>query len=371
VGPQIVWSATPFPIVSPEDYLPAETVVDATGRAYVAINASPQNATGGPNQILAVNADGSVAWMSSFASTVGDLALGRDGHLWFLEEGAAVSLSCPTSCPFSLSAVSPDGAPVATLDPLPGAAFDSFTLMAITSDGGFFLASPGDLSRLTTDGTQVWQTYANLGSSLVVGPDDGVIAAGNGQLQAYDAAGQEAWLGPEASLAAVGAEGDVVALSSPDGQTLSLVTVGTGGNVVAEVALGSPQFNASQLAVAGDGTAVVLLANEGTAPGLTKAHVQVIAVDTSGKTRWTTPFDVTLPYDPADLTTHYGVFVDAAGTVVVTAGTVMGLDLGSGSVLWTLQPAKAESCLRPAVLGTGGAILATQCDGTVFLARDP
>jgi outer membrane protein assembly factor BamB len=69
--------------------------------------------------------------------------------------------------------------------------------------------------------------------------------------------------------------------------------------------------------------------------------------------------------------THYGVFVDAAGTVIVTAGTVMGLDLASGSVLWTLQPAKPNVCLRPAVLGVGGAILATQCDGTVFLARDP
>jgi hypothetical protein len=80
---------------------------------------------------------------------------------------------------------------------------------------------------------------------------------------------------------------------------------------------------------------------------------------------------VTLPYDPANLETHYGVFVDAAGTVVVTAGSVMGLDLGSGSVLWTLEPASTNSCLRPAVLGTGGAIVATQCDGTVFLARDP
>src|SRR5271170_7656850 len=30
-APVIAWSVTPFPIVSPEDYLPAETVVDAAG----------------------------------------------------------------------------------------------------------------------------------------------------------------------------------------------------------------------------------------------------------------------------------------------------------------------------------------------------
>jgi hypothetical protein len=80
---------------------------------------------------------------------------------------------------------------------------------------------------------------------------------------------------------------------------------------------------------------------------------------------------VTLPYDPADLTTHYGLFVDASGTVIVTAGGVMGLDFATGSVEWTLQPARPQSCLRPAVLGAGGAIIATQCDGTVMLARDP
>src|ERR1019366_7985313 len=61
-APKIAWSVAPFPILTPEDYLPAEVVVDATGRAYIAINASPQNPAGGPNQIVAVDADGSVAW---------------------------------------------------------------------------------------------------------------------------------------------------------------------------------------------------------------------------------------------------------------------------------------------------------------------
>jgi hypothetical protein len=369
-APKIAWGVTPFPIQAPEDFLPAEVVVDPNGRAYVAIDASPQNATGGPNQILAVDPDGSVAWTSSFPSPVGALALGADGHLWFLEEGSNGNVTCPAPCPSSLRALSTDGAPVASIDPPPNG--PGFTdLMAIASDGSFFVGSQGSLSRFTTAGVPLWQTYANPGTSLVVGPDDGVIATGSGQIEAYDAAGQNVWFGPQALVAAVGAQGDVVALSSPSGDAVSLVTVGKGGIIAQDVALGAPQLNATELAVAGDGTAIALLANEVSSPGLTKTTVQVIAVDSTGKTRWTTPLDVTLPYDPAALTTHYGLFVDGAGTVVVTAGAVTGIDLASGSVLWTLQPPKAESCLRPAVLAAGGAILATQCDGTVFLARDP
>ena len=137
------------------------------------------------------------------------------------------------------------------------------------------------------------------------------------------------------------------------------------------VPFGATTANVFQLALAGDGTTVILLANEATAPGLTKSHVEITAVDVSGATRWTTPLDVTLPYDPATLTTHYGVFVDGSGTVVVTAGAVTGIDLATGAVLWTVQAPNAHACLRPAVLGAGGAILASQCDGTVFLARDP
>ena len=91
----------------------------------------------------------------------------------------------------------------------------------------------------------------------------------------------------------------------------------------------------------------------------------------SGGVRWSTPFDVTLPFDPAEMNAHYGVFVDAQGTVVVTAGNVQGLDLATGAVEWTLDAPVVQSCLRPVVLGAGGSLVGTQCDGTVFLARDP
>jgi hypothetical protein len=115
----------------------------------------------------------------------------------------------------------------------------------------------------------------------------------------------------------------------------------------------------------------VLVADEVTSPGLTKSHVVITAVDVAAGVRWSTAFDVTLPFDPAELSAHYGVFVDSVGTVVVTAGHIAGLDLATGSVQWSLDPPKAQVCLRPAVLGAGGSLIATQCDGTVFLARDP
>ena len=372
-APTIAWSVTPFPILSPEDYLPAETVVDATGRAYVAINVSPMAPVGSQNQLLAVNADGSVAWTSAFDSSVTQLSLGRDGRLWFVQQTPLGScLNAPPCAPSFLTALSPAGNNVATVTPIQTPAMPSFSLMAIASDGSFFVGSPG-LARMTTDGTTLWQTYAQFGAAILVGPDDGVVATGGGETMAYDSAGGQIWSGGSATLAAINAQGNVVTLSVLEGQPPSLVTLGAGGMPLEAVTLGSPQFtiDAFQLAVAGDGTAIVLLADEATAPGLTKAQMQIIAVEASGKTRWTTPLDVTLPYDPANLTTHYGVFVDGAGTVVVTAGSVMGLDLASGSLLWTLQPAKPESCLRPAVLGAGGSIIATQCDGTVFLAGDP
>jgi hypothetical protein len=50
---------------------------------------------------------------------------------------------------------------------------------------------------------------------------------------------------------------------------------------------------------------------------------------------------------------------------------VRGVDLATGSTLWTVPAPNKTACLQPAVLGANGSILAAQCDGTVFLARDP
>jgi outer membrane protein assembly factor BamB len=210
---------------------------------------------------------------------------------------------------------------------------------------------------------------------LIVGSNDDAVVTGSGELYHFDAAGNQIWEeGSGIQTAAVDARGNVVALttSGGTGDALALLTIDPAGDIAQQtVPFGATTANVFQLALAGDGTTVILLANEATAPGLTKSHVEITAVDVSGATRWTTPLDVTLPYDPATLTTHYGVFVDGSGTVVVTAGAVTGIDLATGAVLWTVQAPNAHACLRPAVLGAGGAILASQCDGTVFLARDP
>ena len=401
-APKVAWSAKPFPIDVPESFLPAEIVVDASGRAYVGIAASPMNPTGAPNQVIAVDPDGSVAWTSTFASPVSSLALASDGNLWLVgRQSATPSPACqgdggfgdPSTCVAFLSALSPAGVLVAELDttapaaPPPYSSLVGYGAMALASDGGFLLestspsGSQSGLARAAHDGTLMWQwpppsynEYLQLDPPLVVGPADDIVASGSGQLTLFDAAGAQVWQrGSGAQVAAVDAQGDVVALTSggPTGNDVSLVTIAPYGDTLRTVSLGTTPMNASELALAGDGTTVVLLANEVTSPGLTKAEVQILAVDASGKTRWKTPLDVTLPYDPATLATHYGLFVDGAGTVVVTAGAVTGIDLGSGSVLWTVLAPNAHACVRPAVLGAGGAIVASQCDGTVFLARDP
>ncbi|HEY3817286.1 MAG TPA: hypothetical protein VGL81_08955 [Polyangiaceae bacterium] len=365
VGPEapvVAWAVAPFPIPSPEDYLPAEMVVDASGRAYVAINASPMAPTGTANQLFAVDADGSVAWRTTFDSTIGPLSIGRDGNLWFSLYLIADGNDFPASS--NVTGLSPDGTPVVTIAP----SVRSFSLMAIASDGSFFVGSDG-LARIAPDGTVLWQNdYGQFGTSMVVGPDDDVVTDEN----VFDSAGTSVSTSPPGEVLAVDSHDTVFGLTANPGGSVAITT--TDPSYANGIVLEGPASNidAYELALAGDGSALVLLADEASAPGLTKAHLQILAVEPwGGHVRWTTPLDVTLPYDPANLTTHYGLFVDAAGTVVVTAGTVMGLDLASGAVLWTLQPANATSCLRPAVLGTGRSIIATQCDGTVFLARDP
>jgi outer membrane protein assembly factor BamB len=381
-APKVAWSVTPFAIKDPESFLPAESVVDGAGRAYVVIDASPLNPTHSPNQLFAVDPDGTVAWTSSFDGTASALALGRDGKLWVLEQPQTDAGAGATV----LMGFSRDGGPPVNV-PVPGAmspfgAYPQYVDMVLGSDGSFFLESQlqDAFARVAPDGMLVWQwppsnldPYGQAQPPLLLGPDDGVVGAGDGVVLRLDSAGVEVWQQTSGvQNAAIDAQGNVVALeSSITGDALSLVTIDAIGDTARTVSLPTMTINASRLALAGDGTAVVLLVDEGTSPGLTKAHLVLVAVDASGKTRWTTPLDATLEYDPATLATHYGLFVDGSGTVVVTAGAITGLDLVSGSVEWTIQAPSSTSCVRPAVLGAGGSILATQCDGTVFLARDP
>jgi hypothetical protein len=403
VGPQIVWSVTPFPITTPEDFLPAEIVVDPSGRAYVAIEASPMNLDGS-GMLFAVDPDGTVGW--SAPANAASLVLASDGNLWLMGD-LPDAPTMPTNpvclsdagfdgptCLAGLTALSSAGAVVEHLVLVIPAmspsvnSVVSYNSFAPASDGSIFLegvspiGSEGGVGHASRDGTMLWQwppPSQNEGfllvAPLVVGPDDDAVVSGSGELFHLDAAGNQIWQdGVGVQTAAVDARGETVALTTsggPTGDGLALVTIDPVGDVTQRPVSFGATANVFQLALAGDGTNVMLLANEATAPGLTKSHVEITAVDGSGTTRWTTPLDVDLDYDPATLTTHYGLFVDAAGTVVVTAGAITGIDLSTGAILWTVQAPNAHSCLRPAALGAGGAILASQCDGTVFLARDP
>jgi hypothetical protein len=401
-APRVAWAVTPFPIDTPESFLPAEIVVDATGRAYVAISGSPMNPVGGPNQIFAVDPDGSVAWTTPFTSTVSNLILAGDGTLWVAGSPIGPPPSTPPACPpgdageptencvWGVSGLSPAGAFSRTVTFIaPGPPFENnvgYNAVALGSNGSFFLEGTAQfgfgngVARAAPSGTVEWQwpalgpsgEYFQLVPPLVVGPSDDVVGTDGESVVVLDAAGNpllQQDIGG-AQLVGVDAQGNIVALST---DTMTLTTLDVNGNTLRLVPLAVTigTTDAAELALAGDGTTVVLLANEASSPGLTKAEVQILAVDASGGMRWTTTLDATLPYDPAALPTHYGLFVDASGTVVVTVGAVTGIDLATGSTLWTLQPPNPRSCLRPAVLGAAGAIIASQCDGTVFLASDP
>jgi hypothetical protein len=375
-SPKVAWTAKPFAITDPESFFPAQVVVDASGRSYVLVDASPINYAGGPNRLSAVEAEGTVAWTQSFPQPVSSPSLGVDGELVLLGTDILVlSRDGTVSRDLPLGVVVDSGLPQTPT---------VYPDLALGSDGSFFVALAGSLpdasslERVTQLGEVVWQYPWQQGDPLaspfVLTPTDAVVDLSTGELLELGADGDTLWqAGVGSSQGASDPQGNVYIVDVPTGTNPVLQVVGAAGSSVRTLSLGltNVTVDASQLAVAGDGTAVVLVANEVTSPGNTQSHVVVTAISASGGVRWSTPFDVTLPFDPAERNAHYGVFVDAQGTVVVTAGNVQGLDLATGAVEWTLDAPVVQSCLRPVVLGPGGSLVGTQCDGTVFLARDP
>jgi hypothetical protein len=414
-SPQIAWSAKPFPVDDPEQYLPPEVVVDPAGRAYVAIAPSPANG-GGASHLNALDPDGSIAWTASFASPVTDLSLGADGTLWFLEEVISAACTKPATeggCNGSVNTeasggvvhgLSSSGAAVATLavaipqdegphGPSPldyGIDITRYDSLALGSDGSFFLGATWDVGASQSLFARLSPTSASLLSAcprspfgpnlesflgpLLLAPDDTVVVDSDHGLSAFDADCNRRWSADASDVVAIDAQGNTVELvQSPGDGSIELVSLGPAGTVTRVVPfdLTDVALEDSKLALAAGGTDVVLLVEPSVAATVTTAHLTVAAIEPSGGTRWSTGLDASLAYDPAAGGAAFGLFVDAAGTVVVTAGALWGLDGTLGLVRWTLQPPEPHVCLRPAVLGAGGSVLATQCDGTVFLARDP
>lgn len=388
-NPQIAWTVRPFAIDDPTAFLPADVVVDPTGHAFVAVSASPL-APAGPNRVVALDPEGNEAWRLSFQGRVAGLALGADGTLWTVEQASQAAVEAGTGAAVVHGLSRQGTAARDFVVPSAVTPFGTFPVpydsLAMTSDGGFYLQAAsgysggGGLARLAPDGALRWQQPGNgepswyyaFAGPVMVTPDDRVVSGEGGGVVAFDVNGNEAWSAGGSSVAAVDGAARVWTLRV-DGNAGSLVTLDATGSPLRTTPLGSPTItmDACHLVLAHDGGVVVMLVDEAPSPGVTKAHVTLVALDASGGTHWTTSLDASLPYDPAATSAHYGVFADASGMLVVTAGSVTGVDGASGSVLWTVQPPNAHSCLRGAVLGAGGSILATQCDGTVFLARDP
>jgi outer membrane protein assembly factor BamB len=193
-------------------------------------------------------------------------------------------------------------------------------------------------------------------------PGTGAVLWGNGPGM-FD----QYLLGPVA-----GADGTTLLLATTHTSGVELVAYDGHGVRTVRADLGTQlTAEASQMAVGADGTAVVLALDEQPSPGHSSASGQVVAVESTGKTKWAHPLSFSTVYNPAGVASHYNVVVDRSGTVVLTAGGIRALDGSTGGELWHLDAPNSKACLEPAVLGTDGSVYAMQCDGTLFRAKDP
>jgi outer membrane protein assembly factor BamB len=378
-SPLVAWTITlPQTTTEAEYFEPYETVVDPVGRAYVAINASPNNPSSTPHALVALDADGSVAWTQDIGGPFGSLVLAADGSIELLLSGPPI-----------LERWSRDGTMASALPLVAriggGAAGTPQPPLAQGADGSVYVESAaGALTRVLPGGSIAWTDNPNQGSSSFGGPIGSVAlgsadriyawAPGLATVATYDAAnGGLVW---EAGSNPSVIEGPIVA---PDGSALTLAGSLTSslalqgldpsGALLPSVALGSQlDPDTCHLAVASDGTRVLLLPQEFAAPGGGKVSIRVVALDPQGTEQWTYSKSFPFPFTPSATSAHYGLFVDPTGLIVVTAGSVFALDLASGSKVWEVDPPNPHVCLEPAVLGANGSILATQCDGTMFLA---
>ena len=328
-SPHLVWTAQPFPIQSPEDYLPPWMVVDASGRTYVVFDDSPQKNFGSSpsTAVSALDPDGNTLFTKSLPGRLANLFLDRDGILRFT--GAGDGSLDPSGASAGALQVPPVPSKFGPLELFP-------TAIAPAFDGGLYLAGElfdahGDefgaaLAHLMATGALQWswpatydpQDMLQLSPPLLVSQDGAVVLSSSTGLLGFDASGDQTWqLSPSPSNAAFDAQGRFVTLVPASTGGLDLVTTDPAGGEVARAAIPPPTVTptATRLALAGDGSAVVLLSDETPSPGQTKAHVTVLALDPSGTQRWSTPLDATLAYDPAATDAHYGLFVDGAGTV--------------------------------------------------------
>ncbi|HEY6460357.1 MAG TPA: hypothetical protein VIY73_09405, partial [Polyangiaceae bacterium] len=173
VGPQsphVAWTANPFAIDNPENFLPAEIVVDASGQIDVLVDASPLNPTG-TSLLVALDAQGSTVWTEELDEPGSSLTLGSDGTLWEVEETQTPCQAILGTLCFNdagaqvipgyncvVHGYSPAGADVATISVPPPPQTDTgsssavgLAALALASDGTFYVDGAFGSSNITTD----------------------------------------------------------------------------------------------------------------------------------------------------------------------------------------------------------------------------
>lgn len=255
----------------------------------------------------------------------------------------------------------------------------------IGSDGSFYIAvggasASGVVSRISPDGTPLWtsaalSTFAPSskdtvgGAGLVLAPDGTVlvdISVGNaGGFVTVVAAldpetGTARWQtvvpATEFCYPIVGPDGSftfVVLTPNDDAsaeETTQVVSLDRDGQVRFATTL--PGWAAYMAAVALDGT--ILLNIEALENG-------IAALSPAGRLEWTQWFGQT---------SIMNATVASNGTVLVSADSVVALDLATGAVKWSLAPPNASPGVCDTTLSSSGSLVAVLCDGTLFGASD-
>jgi hypothetical protein len=350
------------------NYSPSEMVVDPAGNAYLASCSAPEG--GGwvyCDTVVALDPSGNVRWSNTFESGVGGLFLATDGTL-HVESGV----------PRIMYSFDAQGT-MTTLGTLPPNVSYSY----VGSDADLYGASidwegstPDSFVKMTQDGTILWSTPLTCNAciaAMALSPDDGLVAtliasSGDGGLAGsllhLDASGNVLWTrdlpGFTAELIAVAPDGSTRIALWEDYQQPSSTTVlasfSAAGDLLWQTDLHQDpeQTGDDPLVVLNDGTTVL------------RSFTHLNAVDATGKLLWSTALSCP--------NCAYAAVADPDGGLVVLVDDIEGVDVATGSVLWSgISPPQNDSGTiyfgSTLTLGPPGVLFGSSFGGVVFAAR--
>jgi PQQ-like domain len=366
VGPHGTWG------VQIGTYAPSQIVVDASGQVYVG-SCDLQGDTTSCTQIVSVTPQGTVAWTHDF---------GMEGVRGFFI-GADAKLHVVAGFPRTLYALDRN-ALVTILGPLPdGLAYQIFP----GSDGSLYGSlvdyagmTPDRVVKMSATGAPVWTTPLACNdciSAMAVAADDSVAvtltaADGDGGLAGtllrIDGAGNLLWTralaGFSAERIAVARDGSIrIALwtqyqeeAAPS--SLVLASYSASGDLAWQTDLHQDpeQTGDDPLVVLEDGTTVL------------RSFTDLNAVGADGRLLW----HKTLRCPNC----AYSAAGDPDGGVVVLADDIEGIDVATGSAVWSgiVPPQDGGNTVyfgSMMVLGRSGTLVGASFGGMVFSAADP